>query len=1714
MQKSTSQRKHVALVTQNEWPDPILTLKHIIGFSNPFPKALLWLPGTSCCIYSSFSTIVIRDFHADRKSSTLSSPFCNIVADNFEIGGENGENQSSAATNGGGSSISQSASSAAEYFLRGHTAAICGLALSSDGSLLASVEEGSSSVRVWDPQRRVCVTVLKGQVRGVHALCFSCQDEQTAAVRLCAVGRDELYRMQIFVWDCSALSVRGSSCTKLSQPKQVPLIAKQTCDFPVTTIAFSPYEADQLVSCGKENVRFWRLRNSHLSGSPVILNAYSRGTVFTDLGFDPVYQAFPSNIPRMRPLYVSSSLGTLLLIDYDSRDVVCVYQLHNAAINCLSINEGFCVTGSEDNFLRVWPLDFTDFFLEAQHEVGVASVQVSLDGLRVLVGSKNGAIGVLDISDQRYDTILRSHTDTITTMALTPMSLLSSDDGGDTVAVKRDEIVTTSRDGTLRIWDVFSGQQSYEFDVQKDKVTCLVVSPVESGIIAVGFASGCTRIFNMHKDGSLTTVLREFQQHQSAIRCIQYDRDSEFLYTSAAGQQLCIYDARQREYAPMKMLIVDLFTDKGQFCLSSDKKYLTMISGDQLSVVVLYSRTLLPCSTITPSQQPHKEELKELFISRDASELLVLSKTDRLYVFSMPAMQCIQTIPLLGQQSISAITLSPNLKYMATGGTDGSLCVWRWDERQRFSRKQQLFLGQSGEVSRVCFTEDGRFLVASGSSSTLFLWEFHGEAGSPAAFPSGLAVEQLYSKEYQQEGTGITGKEGTDGQANCKDAFGGLSLGGDGYDPEEMSPSSHIPVPSSKPKFSLRLAMDALVLQQDTTQEREDEDCGVEVSTFQVASTERGMLRMSNVVLGMNPRLVSWSYPTGSLVFALGGALVVESLESGQQSFRYGHGGNEHSSGGNNAEIVLMRLSPSGRSVATVSSRLDSVSVFIAIRPKSSSGDEKTKADSSTSRVIPLPTGITSINAMDFVHEANDHDHAEGGSGAILFISCQRTTNSKSSSSEFLADVSTCSIIWSQEVSEDSSSVREIIPIGSKKFVTFAGNKYRLEVHELNVDTSLPTTSNSSILSSRRLLDAFASPIQIVCSSPSDSTGRHRFLLCVDDTAFCFVYDLVRESLVATSQLMLHSSEGQKPRAKTNIDFLEWITTGDRQSQCLVRGSMASCTLFIHQFPVKTSQASAQVDWQLVARGGLPLLYQIVLDSFPQSLSVDPLRGIGIAATQDGAVTLLVFKDGAPRRVVKKAASVLNEEGSINRLQCVSWALEDSMLLTLTKQSRTICCWVPELSREVAQFRVRGAKCTFMAVNNGFLPVGKSSTRSGSILLAGHDDGALRVFDLSEMKLIAQSQLPLKHSRKQQGSSSEKDKSLRILRRRLPSAGGNGTEANDSKTSSYIEQIHFVGSCAALVVLADHRVLLVDLSEVLLQPTNQGSVTNSNIKKPKSSVSSNAYREPEIVYRELLLFTRSPASKITRERQSTGCSSAGVVGVDTKSQVEKNFFSEAHGSVASVLTVFPFLLTTVDDHTDIAQVKVFGWSGMMISNEVELSPTDEWRLNECSRAPARFVATEKPLVIYAVPGQGDGDSNNNRPMSPGSSLWCFEVRDYLQQSVLRRIDLATGTTEFTSLPSFMMRMRADLPGQSNQMLVTDASGEMVLALDLEQNCAISINSEAAKALAVCFSSRLSAFSSGNRLTLALGSETSKPIRNYPGGQSERLVVANLHFAPV
>jgi WD40 repeat protein len=273
-------------------------------------------------------------------------------------------------------------------------------------------------------------------------------------------------------------------------PSSPLVIARQLSDFHISKLMFSPFFEDGLVSCGRENIRFWRMKKGHLPGRPVQLNEFSRGYLFTDLAYANAPPVGSEQSSILEPcVFVASSLGLLLRVDCRLEQVVCAYQLHHGPIKSLAINTSFAVTGGDDCRMRIWPLHFTDFLMEAQHEAPVTHTTTSQNNRYLTVGTSSGTLGVLDVLDHRYWTVLRSHVGSVT--------CLSS-----RLPVGEEFMTLGGGDQTIRLWDLVSGQQKFEFDSPQDTPLCGAYHPF-AHLLACGFTSGVLRIFDVQTTSTL-----------------------------------------------------------------------------------------------------------------------------------------------------------------------------------------------------------------------------------------------------------------------------------------------------------------------------------------------------------------------------------------------------------------------------------------------------------------------------------------------------------------------------------------------------------------------------------------------------------------------------------------------------------------------------------------------------------------------------------------------------------------------------------------------------------------------------------------------------------------------------------------------------------------------------------------------------------------------------------------------------------------------------------------------------------------------------------------------------------------------------------------------------------------------------------------------------------------------------------------------------------
>jgi WD40 repeat protein len=1597
----------VASLTQKEWPDPILDLERVIGFSSGATETLLWLIDGSAFLYASYSTIIIRyvdDRGAARQLMDVSDGSLN--------------------PNDDGDTSLRNDSARNQEFLLGHSGSISAMTLTEDGSLLASAEAkiGSNpcSIRVWNLPLRECLVVVKAHAREVHSVCFSSETTQRQRLLLCGVGFDDNGRTQILVWDCSELRRSASSAGKTpysSRRVAVVMIARQTSDFPVNSIAFSPYEHEFpcLVSCGRENIRYWRVaRSGHIVGHPVILKEYSRGTVFNELGFDPLCESFPSDMRRLRPVYAASSVGTLLVVDYDTREVVCVYQLHDASINCLVVNEGFCVTGSDDQILRVWPLDFTDFFLEAQHDAAVTAVDVSSDGMKVLVGSHNSAVGVLDISNQVYKTVLRSHAQPIVASALLPWCTSSIDQA---IGRLKDELMTGSADGTLRIWDARSGDQLYEFDVKHDQVTCIEPAPVDQGIVAVGFASGCCRIFDVRQltggeEETGTTegvhiVVAEIQQHKSAIVHLKFTTDGKSLYSSGEGKQLCLYNVTaQREFIPVKMLLVDFNTESGRLSVSQDNNYLAVITGDSRGVLLLQCDSLRLYCTVTPpkpaSSAVSATELKLAEFCMD--QLLLLSKSDRLHIYAMGSRQFVRSMPLLGQDGgVTAIATSVNLKYMATGGTDGSLRVWQMDASGKVERLFQSFMGQTGAVTQLAFASGGKRLLATSESSTAFVWQFLGDCTtsplhhlSSLLVPLGSAASHTVSDDekennarlldvsnQEEESAGRAEKEALSGKKRAND----IKPSTDVRPEEAMSPSLDIPIPSLKPRLHLALAKDSLVFDSEPSEasvarttdgdEIQGQASVVATSVLEVTMNQCVALRLVNVIEGFSSSHVAWSPTLGKLLFVMGSTLWIENLATAAMDVREEDAIAITSSSPSDSplesqqKIVLLEISPSCTQAATVSSSYD----YISIHCLHHHIEADPRAESSCHCGKHAAQKVLLIPDTDSVHAVAFSSGPETGEKLVCFSS---TVNGASQYFVSVASLSLGITLWSQETTELPSPVDTILPLMSHdRFLLFSPDDSgdpsgrTMSSSRLQVVDVVFTNGKFCGVRLHTLVERF--PLDVQCVAVSQDTTQddaryQRYLVGIAKDGFCCFFDLEESIFIATTQLLPASSQmlrdDDKKRKLSSIDVIKWSGSKTKQS-LLVTASLQEAFVCVHALPMKSTKfsARAQIDWQRVARGGVSLTHAISLQGGAlRSLSIDPRRGVGVVTTSDATVSIVDLDAPAAGgstkvlRCVEYAPKLPSRPHSFGGgrpslgmmgVEDIGWAVQDSLLLSRSAACGSIRAWLPDTPREVLRFDVASAQatacCSCFAVHS-CLP----------LVMSSYDDNTLRIFDVVTGQVVANFQLALdRHSASSHADRAEQVRALRTLRQRerlrspSPAKMLARSSSGNHRASPQLTQLAFVGqSSTALAVTSDHRLFWIDYSSAISKPDGLPGADRRAARASKTPVQSSKVATSEVVYQEIAL-SESKAQRPGRRPVSIAIESISVHNnAAGEADAAGATARKAHGRTSGAKVAFLVVLRVVDaDGRTSHAIKVYADPNMRMLSEDLLLPSDEWRVD-------------------------------------------------------------------------------------------------------------------------------------------------------------------------
>uniref|UniRef100_A0A8C8CV08 WD repeat-containing protein 90 n=1 Tax=Oncorhynchus tshawytscha TaxID=74940 RepID=A0A8C8CV08_ONCTS len=582
-------------------PDPILRLNRIIGFGGATMKCALWTKSGDTVVYPCHAIIV-----------------------------------------------SMKISSGQQRFFIGHTDKVSALTFNGNSTVLASAQTGIQSVvRVWNYLKTNCLAMFKTHAHSLSSLSFS----YSGGV-LCGVGKDGHSKTMVVVWNTLRVTKGG----------EVSVLAKAHTDVDIQTMKIAFFDDTRMVSCGRDNVRLWRVRSGALRSCPVNLVEY-HALDFTDVAFEEGHSADRE--------FASSRSGHILEIDYGSVAIKNVRRLLPAqqphaqrrekqtfgmglgiAVNSISVSSAFCATGSEDGFLRLWPLDFSTVFLEAEHEGPVSLVSVSDDGLSVMAATTSGNLGYLDVSSRGYSTLMRSHTDGVL---------------GFSVDGIRRRITTASCDRTVRVWDMDSMQQLYDF-VSED-TPCSVAFHPSLQVFSCGSSSGLVRVFDI-----ASNVV-----------------------------------ARGTERAPDALTV------------SSDNRCLAFVGPSEYTVTIMAARSLdellrVDVSILDVESTTLDSALKVCFSPASTGHLLVTTSANKILWISANTGRLLREVSKVHKHQCSSLAVSEDGRFLLTAGHN-AVKVWDYNDIP-----SQMFIGHSQPIRQVNFAPDQMAVVSVGDA--IFFWDF------------------------------------------------------------------------------------------------------------------------------------------------------------------------------------------------------------------------------------------------------------------------------------------------------------------------------------------------------------------------------------------------------------------------------------------------------------------------------------------------------------------------------------------------------------------------------------------------------------------------------------------------------------------------------------------------------------------------------------------------------------------------------------------------------------------------------------------------------------------------------------------------------------------------------------------------------------------------------------------------------------------------------
>ncbi|MBI3409423.1 MAG: hypothetical protein HY040_13865 [Planctomycetes bacterium] len=286
------------------------------------------------------------------------------------------------------------------------------------------------------------------------------------------------------------------------------------------------------------------------------------------------------------------------------------------------------------------------------------------------------------------------------------------------------KLATTSRDRTVKVWDLGNGHESLTYSGHDDQVRAVAFSP-DGKSIASGGGDRDIKIW----DAATGKDLQTFKGQGAYVTGLVFSKDGKYLVSSQAGAQgqnpgmVVIYEAANGN---VKRSINDFRLLVQSIAFNHDGTILGAGVGDGLVKLWDFAKMLDGQPEYWGQQDPNGATYFVAFSPDNRTLARIGADGIKLYNLLLPGAPFQvgsprRHVPAPGPGNrYTCAAFSKDSRTLFTGSTDGLIKIWNADSLEQTG----VYKGHTAEIKALVFNPAGNQLASASNDFTVRLWDF------------------------------------------------------------------------------------------------------------------------------------------------------------------------------------------------------------------------------------------------------------------------------------------------------------------------------------------------------------------------------------------------------------------------------------------------------------------------------------------------------------------------------------------------------------------------------------------------------------------------------------------------------------------------------------------------------------------------------------------------------------------------------------------------------------------------------------------------------------------------------------------------------------------------------------------------------------------------------------------------------------------------------